>query len=221
MVPGRRIPGRAGPVWRTRRWRRATVSSLLRQLANVLGEGEVAASQLEANFFGANAAEGELAGNELAHEAALTEVLAAEAAHAGSEREAQALLGSALPITIRIVAGTRPLRPMVPALVGSNQRLVASLRRSGPRGRELLRLVPAIQRRTIATLRAAQRSGRPINPSIVAPVMAAHAARVLGVPRIAGPVLMRNTAIRRGTVPPRRVIRPGGYTTRPSAGRSY
>jgi hypothetical protein len=131
-------------------------------------------------------------------------VLAAEAAHTASEAEAEALLGAALPITIRIIAGRRSLRRLTPALVQANGRLVRGLRRSGPAGPQLLRTVPAIQRRTLASLKAMQRSGRPIRPTMIAPLMAAHAAKVLGTPRICGPALVRNTVIRQRTVPPRR-----------------
>jgi hypothetical protein len=47
----------------------------------------------------------------------------------------------------------------MPTLVRANARLVRSLRRSSSAGSQLLRTVPAIQRRTVATLRAAPRSG--------------------------------------------------------------
>lgn len=184
--------------------RSAMVAGLFRQLADVLAQGEREASALEAQFFGANEFQGELAGLEQAHEAALTEVLAAESAHAETESEAAALLGSSLPITIRIMGGVRPLRPVMPALVQANARLVRGLRRGGPAGAQLLRLGPPIHRRTIASLRAIRRSGRPVTPGLVHRVMAAQAARVLGSPRIAGRALIRNTAIRRGTVAPAR-----------------
>lgn len=189
--------------------RRATVAGLLRQLSALFGEGESEAAALEAEFFGANEFEGELAAHETAHEAALTEVLAAEAAHTEDESEAEALLGTSLPITIRIMGGRRALRHVTPTLVRGNARLVRSLHRSGPTGRQLLRAVPAIQRRTIASLHAVLRRGRPITPTLVARVMAGHAARVLGTAPILGRSLVRNTAIRQGTVAPAgRIVRP-------------
>jgi hypothetical protein len=189
--------------------RRATVSSLLARLSRMLGEGEQIAAETEAQFFGVNEFQGELAANENAHEAALTEVLAAEAAHTESESEAQALLGSALPITIRIMGGHEPLRRVYPALARANARMVRGIRRSGPAGPQLLRLSPSIQRRTVASLLAAQRAGRRVTPQMVAPVMAGQAARVLGTPHICGRALVRNTTIRQGTVAPsgRRVRR--------------
>jgi len=203
--PGlRRMP--YGPPAR-RQWtprRRATVAGLLRQLASILGEGEAEAAQAEASFFGGNAMSGELAANESAHEAALTEVMAAEATHTASESEAEALLGATLPITIMIMGGRRATRPVFPALVGANRRMVRGIRTSGPAGPQLLRVVPAIQRRTIATLRAASRAGRPITPQFATQVMAGHAARVLSTPHVCGPALVRNTAIRQATVIPAR-----------------
>lgn len=200
-MPGPRPPLAPRPLGYRRR---ATVASLLRQLASVLGEGEAETAEVEAALFGANELEGELASHEQAHEAALTEVLAAEAAHTESESEAEALLGTALPVTIRIMGGTRTLRPVLPTLARANTRLVRSLRRSGPAGPQLLRVVPAIQRRTVASLRAAQRQGRPITPSLVAQVMAAQSARVLGTPQLTGRAIVRNTAIRQSTVAPAR-----------------
>jgi hypothetical protein len=177
---------------------------LVRQLQGLIERGEAEASQAEAAFFGAAEQEWEVGENAVAHEAALTEVLAAEAAHTASEAEAQALLGAALPITIRIIAGPRSMRRLTPALVQSNARLVRGLRRSGPAGPQLLRTVPTIQRRTLASLKAMQRSGRSVRPTMVAPLMAAHAAKVLGTPRICGPALVRNSVIRQRSVHHRR-----------------
>ena len=156
-----------------------------------------------------NEFEGELAPTGPAHEAALTEVMAAEAAHTASESEAEALLGAALPITITIMGGRRALRPVYPTLVRANQRLTRSIRNSGPAGPQLTRLVPAIQRRSVASLRAASASGRRITPDLVNRVVAGQAARVLGTPHICGPALVRNASIRHATVarPGRPVIR--------------
>jgi hypothetical protein len=184
---------------------RQTALRLVRRLHGLIQRGEAEAAEAEAAFFG-NAdgeLEWEVGQHPAAHEAALTEVLAAEAAHTASEAEAQALLGAALPITIRIIAGPRALRRVTPALVQANAGLVRGLRGSGPRGPQLLRTVPTIQRRTLASLKAMYRSGRPIRPTMVAPLMAAHAAKVLATPRICGPALVRNTVIRQRAVPPR------------------
>jgi hypothetical protein len=175
----------------------------------LLQEGEATAAAFEAQYFGADEADGEVAANELAHEAALTEVLAAEAAHTESDTEAQSLLGAALPLTIIIMRARGPMRRYLPMLIRANARLLYGMRTSGPAGRQLSRLTVPIQRRTIASLAAAQRAGRPVPPAMVPRVMAAQAARVLGSPHIAGPALMRNTAVRYGTVAPSgQMVRP-------------
>lgn len=174
---------------------------LIRELHGMVVRGEAEAEAAENALFGTGSGELE-SGHPDAGEAALTEVLAAEAAHAPSEAEAEALLGAAMPITIRIMSGRGQLRRVTPALVRSNARLVRGLRRSGPGGRNLLRLVPKIQRNTVATIKQQQRGGQPVPPSMVAPIMAAQATRVLGTPRKCGPALVRNALVRQRTVAP-------------------
>jgi hypothetical protein len=181
---------------------------LLRQLGGIIRRGEAEVESAEAALFGTPETEWE-SGHPESAQAALTEVLAAEAAHTASEAEAEALLGAALPITIRIIVGRQKLRRVTPALVKANSQLVRGLRRCGPHGRQLLRLVPRVQRGTVASIAHMQRTGRPVPPAMVAPIMAAHAARVLGNPRISGPALVRNAVIRQRTVrPPRLHHRP-------------
>ena len=183
---------------------------LLHELRGMVLRGEAEAEAAEAALFGTGSGELE-SGHPDADQAALTEVLAAEAAHTPSEAEAQALLGAALPITIRTMRGRRQLRPVTPALVRANARLVHGLRQSGPAGPNLLRLVPKIQRNTVATIKQQQRSGRPVPPSMVAPIMAAQATRVLGTPRKCGPALVRNAVVRQRTVAPAgRPVAPAG-----------
>jgi hypothetical protein len=174
---------------------------LIRQLRGIILRGEAEAEAAEAALFGTAETEWE-SGHPAAHEAALTEVLAAEAAHTASEAEAEALLGAALPITIRIMSGRRRLRRLTPSLVRANTRLVRGLRRSGPAGPQLLRLVPKIQRNSVATINQLQRSGQKVRPTMVAPIVAASAARVLGTPSKCGPALVRNTVVRQRTVAP-------------------
>jgi hypothetical protein len=174
---------------------------LIRELHGMVLRGEAEAEAAEHALFGTEAGELE-SGHPDAGEAALTEVLAAEAAHTPSEAEAEALLGAALPITIRIISGRGQLQRVTPALVRANARLVRGLRRSGPAGPNLIRLVPKIQRNTVATIKQQQRGGRPVSPSMVAPIMAAQATRVLGTPRKCGPALVRNAVVRQRTVAP-------------------
>ncbi|MGD0699119.1 MAG: hypothetical protein ABSA02_04460 [Trebonia sp.] len=194
--PAARSPSRAGAG-------RPRALHLVRQLHGIILRGEAEAEAAEAAFFGTAEMEWE-SGHPSAYEAALTEVLAAEAAHTASEAEAEALLGAAMPITISIMGGRRRMRPLTPSLVRANTRLVRGLRRSGPAGPQLLRLVPKIQRNSVAAIRQLQRSGRQVPPSMVAPIVAASAARVLGTPSKCGPALVRNTVVRQRTVAPPR-----------------
>lgn len=170
-------------------------------MRHVLRDGESIAGQAEAAFFGSPEAQPELADTPAAREAALTEVLAAEAAHAPSAAEAQALLGAALPLAVRLLGARRSCLPYFPALTRANATLVGALL-AAPGGPDLLRLVPPVHRRTIASLVAATRGGRPIPTAAVPQVMAGHVARVLTRPGVAGPALARNLAVRRATVAP-------------------
>jgi len=170
--------------------------------AALVREAEMEVSGMEAEFFGTNEAEVEVANHEAAHEAALTEMLAAQAAEAESESEAEAELASALPITITIMGGRRALRPVMPVLAQANGRLVQVLRRQGPAGRQLLRTVPAIQRRTVATIRAAARSGQPVTGPLAVRAMAAATQNVLGNPRQVQRTIERNALLRRRVAPP-------------------
>jgi hypothetical protein len=178
-------------------------------LGSVMGEAEAEAQQLEANLFGAG--EGEMPGHEMAHEAALTEMLAAEAASASTEAEAASVISATLPITIRIMGGRRALRPVLPVMTQANTRLIRTLRRQGPQGRQLLRTVPAIQRQAVATLRAADRRGQPVTGPMAVGALAAASRRLLSNPRRVTIVVNRNAAIRRRMTPmtPRRMA---GFT---------
>jgi hypothetical protein len=168
-------------------------------LSQLLRDGEAAVTRVENEAFGELESLAEMPADQALDEAVLTEVLAAEAAHATDLGEAEALLGGALPLSVRLMGGRRPLRPYRPALAQANARLVMGLARVGPDGRLLLRLVPAMQRRTAASLLAAVRAGRRPSPALVAPLMAGHAARVLGTPRLARAALARSTATHRRT----------------------
>jgi hypothetical protein len=173
--------------------------SLILQL---LQEGEMEAVSMEAQFFGTNEAELEVGNTEAAQEAALTEVLAAEASHSERESEAGALLGAAVPSAVKSMGGAQALRHIMPVLIQATARLVRLLHRRGPAGRHLLRLVPTVLRRTVASLRAAQQAGRPITSALAVRLMAAQAARVLGNSTMVTRTMLRNAIIRKYTVAP-------------------
>lgn len=171
-----------------------------RFLKTVLWEGEKSATYLEAEWFGDSVAEMEVLPSPAAYDAALSEVLAAEASHTRSEREAAAFVGAVLPITIRTLGGRRLMRPAMPVLLTTTVRLVHLLFHRGPAGRRLLRLVPAILRRTIISLHTARHLGYPLSSPLVGQVMASHTARVFGNPRLVSQLIARNTVIRQRTV---------------------
>ena len=182
-------------------------------------EGEASVLEAEAHLFGTNEMSPEIGGNESSQEAALTEMLAAEAAATEGEAEAVSVLSASLPVTITIMGGRRRLRRVMPALTQANTAMVQALAAQGPAGRQLLRTVPTIQRQTVATLQAAARQGRPITSPLAVQAMAASARNVLGNPHRVGTLVQRNAALRQRVAPPTyRAAQPGmGYPSyRPS-----
>jgi hypothetical protein len=186
-----------------------------RLLPQLLGqaEGEVAALEGSLLSGAASGESGEVPADR-ARDAQLTEVLAAESVLAESDAEAAAVLGATLPLTITIMGARRSARPVLPALVQGQRRLVGVLRGSGPAGAQLQRLVPAIDRRTAATIRRLRRRGRPITAPVALAAQAAAARSVLGNPALVRRTVMRNGSLRLRTVPPRPVRVPV-YTPRP------
>ena len=173
-----------------------------RLTSHLLKEGEMESMEMESEFFGSNEAEVEVANHEMAHEAALTEFLAAQAAEASTEAEAEAAIAATLPITVSIMGGRRALRPVMPIMTQATGLMTQLLRQQGPAGQELLRTIPTIQRQTIATLKAAARSGQPINSATAVKALAAATNRVLSNPQRVQSTLVRNMVLRQRTAPP-------------------
>jgi hypothetical protein len=181
----------------------AVLGPLATQLTqSLLKEGEAMAAEAEAEAFGGSHGEAEIGHSETAHEAALTELLAAEAAMAGSEAEAASTISATLPLTITIMHADRAVRPVMPVLTQANARVARTIARSGPQGRQLLRAMPSIQRVAVGTLKSAARSGQRVTPPLAVGAMAAATRRVLGNPRRAEVVVRRNLALRQRTAPP-------------------
>lgn len=187
MVPG--VGAIAGPI----------ASKLTGAL---LKEGEMEAMQMEAEFFGTNEAESEVSNTETAHEAALTEFLAAQAAESSNESESESAIAATLPITIRIMGGQRALRRVTPVMTQATAKMTQTLRQQGPAGKQLLRTVPTIQRQAVATLKAAARAGQPINSATAIKALASATNRVLQNPRRVQGALVRNAVLRQRTAPP-------------------
>lgn len=171
----------------------------MRRLIQVLLQaGDLETEYLEAEFFGINAADAEVTDLEAAHEAALTEVLAAEASHSPTPSEASAFVGTIVAIVTQSIGGRRHLQSILPVLIAETDALVQLLHRQ--RARRLFRLMPTILRRTIVSLRSAPRFGHQITPILVRRILAAHAVRVFNDPRLVRYALIRNAVIRQRSV---------------------
>jgi hypothetical protein len=180
---------------------RASFNPLTTQLLYpLLQKGERYSRQKEAEFFGTQPTVVKLANTGIASEAALTEVLAAEASHTKSESEVAAFIGTSLPISLRIMEGHQLLRPVLPVLLAATARLVRFLYRHSPDSRRLLRLVPTILRQTVASLIAARGWGCPITSALVGCVLAAQTRRVLENAKLVSRSIIRNALIRISTV---------------------
>jgi hypothetical protein len=165
-------------------------------------EGEMEAAQMEAAVFGSNEMEAEVSNTEVAHEAALTEFLAAQAAEATTEAEAEAAIAATLPMTIRIMGGRNALRRVTPVMVQVTGQMTKMMRQQGPAGKQLLRTIPSIQRRAVSTLKAASRDGQPVNNATAVKAMANATHRVLNNPQAVNKAIARNATLRQRTAPP-------------------
>lgn len=168
-------------------------------LNSLLRHGETAAIAMESQLFGHNEFETEVSHTEAAYEAALAEVLAAEASHSNSASEAEAFLGAAVPGIVKSMGGRGVLRSIMPTLVLANARLVRLLHQKGPEGRRLLRLLPTVLRRTVASLGTAHQAGRPINSDLALRLMADHVSQVFGNSKAVTGGIIRNAVIQKRT----------------------
>jgi hypothetical protein len=137
---------------------------------------------------------------EIAQQAALTEVLAASASETQSEGEAAAFIGAILPIELRVMNGNRLLRSFLPLMLTATARLVRLFYRYSLAGRSLLRLLPTILRRTVASLQAIHRYGCRLTPALLGCVLATQTRRVLANPQLVGESIVRNRLIYDSTV---------------------
>lgn len=120
----------------------------------------------------------------------------AMAASKGRPIDAQSL-GSQVTIFVgqRAPLPVKAVLPVLSKASGDVARLLVS--RRDPRARALVRTLPAIQRRTVATLTHKARRGKPVTPRIAARVMAKHAQRTLSSPQAITRALANNAAKKR------------------------
>jgi hypothetical protein len=114
-----------------------------------------------------------------------------------SEAEAEAFIGALVPIAARLIPRVAPaIMRAAPNLIRGATRVVRSLRRN-PATRPLVRAVPAIVRRTTASLARQAAQGRPITARSASQTLAHQAARVLANPRQATNAVQRSCALDR------------------------
>lgn len=120
----------------------------------------------------------------------------AQAASRGRPVDAQSL-GS----QITIFVGSRaplPVKAVLPVLSQASGNVARALVQSRDRrARALVRTLPSIQRRTVATLTQKARNGKPVTPRVALRVMAKHASRTLNNQQAIGKALAGNAAKKR------------------------
>ena len=130
-----------------------------------------------------------------ATEAQLAEAVAV-AASKGRPVDAQSL-GSQITIFVGGRAPT-PVKAVLPVLAQASGDVARTLvTRRDPRARALIRTLPTIQRRTVATLASKARAGKPVTPKVALRVMAKHAQRTLSNPQAITKALADNAARKR------------------------
>ncbi|KYC35593.1 hypothetical protein WA1_07155 [Scytonema hofmannii PCC 7110] len=172
-------------------------------LAKALKEAEMEVAQMEAEFFGMNEADAEIALTEAAMDAALAEVMADRAASAETDAEAQAAIATTLPAVISSVQARELLRYM-PALVQFYSLLAKILLDQGVVGKQFLRTFPHQQRIVARVLTKAARKGEPINSQKAVKTASATAQKVMSSGRATKKAMIKNVAVQS------RAARPAG-----------
>ncbi|MCL4671860.1 MAG: hypothetical protein KJZ64_02770 [Sphingomonadaceae bacterium] len=124
----------------------------------------------------------------------MDEAIAESMATAGSKGDAATAqtMGSALTVTIASRAPAQ-VRQVLPVLAKAGGDVARTLARSNdPRAKMLVRALPTIQKRTVATLTAKARAGKPVTPRTAARVMTKHAVRTLNSPQDLAKALANN-----------------------------
>lgn len=178
----------------------AAIEKLVAEFEHVLQSSEAEASEIERKVLGSHEFEAELGATDQAHELALTEILAAESAHAEMESEAQSLLATALPITLSVMGDGPSFKRILPSLTRANAKLTSALFQGDKLSREALSLVPSIQRRVISSLQSAEVANQTLNNDLIHRLVAAQTAKILGSPNVIGRAMIRNRAIRMNTM---------------------
>ncbi len=124
----------------------------------------------------------------------VAEYMADLAARAPNTLDAGAMAGA---ITITIASKAPMQVKAVGPTLSSGAARVTRLMKRDPRTKPLVKTVPAIAKKTVATLSKKAEKGKPITPSTAKRVMAKQAVRVLGNPRELTKALAKNEVKRR------------------------
>lgn len=128
---------------------------------------------------------------------AMMEHLGHAAAETPSEAEAEALAGAMIPLAARIVPRAAPaLMRATPGLVCGISGVVNGLRRS-PSTRPLVRVLPAIVRRTALSVAQQAAQGTPVTPQSAVRALARQTVRVLGSPQQSATAFRRSRVLDR------------------------
>jgi len=128
----------------------------------------------------------------------LSEQMAAEAAVAESEAEAQALAG-AVPSCILSHTPTK-IKKVAPTIIKDVGKITRALRKTG-KGKRIVPVIANITKRTVATLVKKAQKGKPITHATASRVLAKQAKRVLTSPKKTAAALSKNKIKRKKLSP--------------------
>jgi hypothetical protein len=128
---------------------------------------------------------------------AMMEHLGHAAAEAQGEAEAESLAGAMIPLAARVIPQAAPtLMRAMPGLVSGVAGVVRSLH-SDPVTRPLVRVVPAIVRRTAANIAQNTSRGVAVTPQAAVRALAQQTLRVLGSPQASAQAFRRSRVLDR------------------------
>lgn len=120
----------------------------------------------------------------------LGELMAAVAANAATDTEAEAQIGGSIMISLS-AADRDALKNILPSLTRGAAVLTRVLRRH-PATRPVVRAVPTIVKRTAVQLRKQTNAGQPVTKKTAARAMATQTRRVLATPHVCARAMQRN-----------------------------
>jgi hypothetical protein len=169
---------------------RTAGKAVLSSIGGALGEEE--------SYFDLEASYEDFEAEHLNGEAAVMEVLAAQAAQADSEEDADAFIGALIPMAASLIPKLAPAaakagQAVLPHLVSGAKNLASTLWKS-PATRQLLHTVPTIARGTAATIAKQAAAGKPVTPQTAVRALAGQTAKVLQNPKRAAAVVRRSKA---------------------------